>query len=298
MGKRVTDSQADVAFAAIAEPRRPQVLELLIGTAPVEPGRYELIGAYRGEQLVAASGIEFSPGRTANLLGPRFVETLSTGEFTALVQAALDAAWRHDAVLVQALRETDADDETGRLLDAGFRRIADLLYLVSTPESYPENRPPLSVTLRSFDAREPSRLAALIERTYQGTQDCPVLNGVRATDDVVAGYRGVGEFRPENWLIVSDSHRDVGCLLLAEHPAFDQLELVYLGVIPEARGRGLGYALTRQAQWIAREASSGKLVLAVDADNAPALRIYAEAGFQSWDRRSVLVAMRPDSIQR
>jgi ribosomal protein S18 acetylase RimI-like enzyme len=154
------------------------------------------------------------------------------------------------------------------------------------------------VTLQAFDPGQKSRLAELIERTYEGTQDCPVLNGVRTTDDVVAGYRAVGEFRPENWLIASDRERDVACLLLADHPAFDQLELVYLGVIPQARGSGLGYVLTRHAQWMARQAGRGKLVLAVDADNAPALRLYAQAGFQSWDRRSVLVALRPDSIAR
>jgi ribosomal protein S18 acetylase RimI-like enzyme len=76
------------------------------------------------------------------------------------------------------------------------------------------------------------------------------------------------------------------------------MELVYLGVIAQARGRGLGYALTRYAQWMTRQAGRGKLVLAVDADNAKALRLYAEAGFQSWDRRSVLVAFRPDGKAR
>ena len=32
-----------------------------------------------------------------------------------------------------------------------------------------------------------------------------------------------------------------------------------------------------------------RLVLAVDAANEPALRTYAAAGFQAWDRRSVFI---------
>jgi mycothiol synthase len=86
---------------------------------------------------------------------------------------------------------------------------------------------------------------------------------------------------------------DLGCLLLADHPDQRIWELVYMGIVPEARGRGLGLALARQAQWRARQAGAERLVLAVDAANEPALRGYAAAGFITWDRRSVFLKLFP-----
>ena len=72
---------------------------------------------------------------------------------------------------------------------------------------------------------------------------------------------------------------DVGCLLIADWPQNDQWELIYMGVVPEARGRGYGVAVVRQAQWLAGCAGRQRLVLAVDTANEPAMRVYAAAGF-------------------
>ena len=59
--------------------------------------------------------------------------------------------------------------------------------------------------------------------------------------------------------------------------------------MPAARGRGWGLEVVRHAQWLSGQASRNRLILAVDAANEPALRIYAAAGFQSWDQKSVYV---------
>ena len=36
--------------------------------------------------------------------------------------------------------------------------------------------------------------------TYEGTLDCPVLNGLRDMSDVLAGYRSTGHYHPERCL--------------------------------------------------------------------------------------------------
>ncbi len=138
-------------------------------------------------------------------------------------------------------------------------------------------------------------MIALLEKTYEGTLDCPPLDGQQATADVLAGYRETGEFRPELWMFIRDGDADVGCLLLADHPADQQYELVYQGVTPAARGRGLGLFITRHAQWLTAQARRERLVLAVDAANHPAVRIYREAGFGQWDRRFLLMKVLPRS---
>jgi hypothetical protein len=108
-------------------------------------------------------------------------------------------------------------------------------------------------------------------------------------DDVIAGYQATGSFDPARWFLLRHDGSDVGCLLLAEHAANRQWEVAYVGLAPEARGRGWGVATIRQAQWLARRARVGRLLLAVDAANAPAIATYAAAGFSAWDRRTVML---------
>lgn len=62
-------------------------------------------------------------------------------------------------------------------------------------------------------------------------------------------------------------------------------ELVYLGVVPEARGRGIGRALLAQAIRDTAEMGLPQMGLAVDVANQPAVRLYEEAGFKEIRRR-------------
>ena len=73
-------------------------------------------------------------------------------------------------------------------------------------------------------------------------------------DDVIAGYRATGVFRAENWLIVQHDGQDVGVLILADHPQARHWELVYMGLVPEARGCGWGREITQHAQTLAERA--------------------------------------------
>ena len=76
---------------------------------------------------------------------------------------------------------------------------------------------------------------------------------------------------------------------MADHPEQDVVELIYMGVAPSARGHAWGVDITRHGQWLARQAGRRRMVVAVDTANEPALRMYATAGFQGWERRSVYV---------
>jgi ribosomal protein S18 acetylase RimI-like enzyme len=104
---------------------------------------------------------------------------------------------------------------------------------------------------------------------------------------VVDGYAATSPADAALWRLVRYEGADVGCLLLADHPRSRQWELMYTGINPEARGRGFGRMIIRQAQWMARSANCRRIVLAVDRANTPAVDIYESAGFVEWDRRNV-----------
>jgi ribosomal protein S18 acetylase RimI-like enzyme len=175
------------------------------------------------------------------------------------------------------------------LRQARFSHIADLLYLVSVAEQFPSSAPTTELTFQSLEDGDSRRLEYIVERTYIDSFDCPALDGARSITDVLEGYRAAGRLRPELWLVVRLNHVDVGCILLADHHPAPVWELVYMGVTPQLRGRGLGLEITRYAQWLAARESVERLVLAVDAANEPAIAMYAAAGFIAWDRRSVFV---------
>ncbi|MGD0899924.1 MAG: GNAT family N-acetyltransferase [Thermoguttaceae bacterium] len=147
--------------------------------------------------------------------------------------------------------------------------------------------PTTNLEFEPWSAAEHGRLSSIVEATYAETLDCPALDGIRNVEDVLAGYRLTGVFDPRRWLIVRRKGMDVGCLILADFPVQDTWELVYMGVVREARGRGWGRQIARRAQWMAGLSGRLRLVLAVDARNTPALKMYAAAGFQEWDQRSV-----------
>jgi GNAT superfamily N-acetyltransferase len=71
------------------------------------------------------------------------------------------------------------------------------------------------------------------------------------------------------------------------------VELVYFGLVPEARGAGYGEWLIRWAQYVAREAGRERIVLAVDARNQPASDTYLRCGFEEWGRRAVWLRLLP-----
>ena len=104
-------------------------------------------------------------------------------------------------------------------------------------------RPPACDELNfvPYDRNQRGRLMDLVERTYEGTLDCAGLE--RCAADGACDQRLSGDGRVSAGELAVRSQRtaqDVGVLLLADHPQGRHWELMYMGLVPEARGRGWG----------------------------------------------------------
>ena len=265
---------------------------------PADLAHESLFIARRGSKVCGAAWGQRQSGNVAVFWPPQ----LNAGEDQrTAVQLAERVVADLDETSVEMTQVFLADGSPATidvLRQVGFRLLADLLYMSCESHTFPiAEREPCELEFVPYEGTERGRLMRLITETYEGTMDCAALNGVRDIDDVVNGYQATGVFRRENWLFVRDAGRDVGVLLLADHPKGRHWELMYMGLVPEARGRGWGGQIARYAQWLARGANVERIVVAVDAANEPAVTMYRNSGFATWDRRAVYVRFPVDAAR-
>lgn len=280
--------------------RRNQALQLMqLGGARTErlqeaaaAGAIDMQGLFHAQRdgvIVGSAWGQRVPGSLAFCWPPAIIpaEPESTADrLQAAVNQYLDES---GITMSQAMLPVHDLVNAMRLSRMGYVHLADLDYLVSSHGDWAGEYPQGPLSFRAGWWNQKEQLKSVIERTYVDTLDCTQLDKTRSVDDVLTGYRRTGVFRPNWWVLARHQDRDVGCVLLADHPEHEQCELMYLGVVPEQRGNGWGLQLANLAQWTAFQAGRRQLVLAVDDANQPATALYRRAGFDVWDRRSVYV---------
>lgn len=247
-----------------------------------------LFEARRGEQTLGAAMVVVQPGRTALVYQPQLVAEAPAEAAKRLWAAIDDHLRRHEVCLAQEVLPLEATASAANSAAHGFGISVELIYLAAGQETFPHAPPTGALEFRSLESTGEEALCDVLTRTYVGTLDCPEINGVRSSLDTLEGYRASGKFNPRLWGVLYNCAQPVGSVLITPHDG-SSAELVYMGLIPEARGRGLATTLVDWAKRLARQASCTTLSVAVDARNAPALKVYDRAGFQEFDRRLVLL---------
>lgn len=249
-------------------------------------GKDPLAGLLVAKQDSGVQGVvwvQLAPGRTAVVWPP----AVGAAAAADLMRAAAEFLDARGVVLGQILVSPDAPQDAESLAAGGFHRVAELAYLALERKHFPTSGPSSALVFVPAASADPERLGNLLLATYEGTLDCPQLNGLRDVTDILAGYVAQGMFAPERWFFVRHEDRDVGVLLLTAHAEGETWELVYMGIVPDARGHGFGRQIVHFALAQAADAGADRLVLAVDQANAPGLAMYRDAGLVAWDRRTV-----------
>ncbi|EMI40424.1 nourseothricin acetyltransferase [Rhodopirellula sp. SWK7] len=182
-----------------------------------------------------------------------------------------------------------------------------------SPKSNAPTRDRFSIDLEPLDHDDPAKreiFEKLVKQTYIDSLDCPPLERFRTVGDIISGYQTATAYSPDQWYIIHEKstgdsaahHQDarpgVGCLILAQHPGPSPLddgpenpaavvELVYMGIAPEYRGRGYGQQIMQRITEICQRLSAERLILAVDRDNHPAIAAYRAIGMQPLFRETV-----------
>jgi ribosomal protein S18 acetylase RimI-like enzyme len=255
------------------------------------------------------------PGAGAVVWPPQLVgaDDQATVE-DALLNAIVDGLRRGGTKLAQAFLAFDAP--AAALERHGFRRVTEVWYLrrdLRTPPQSGDARntaeadpnsdrlewyvPPSPFrkgggglsrrfNLISYENCNPGAFQQTLMHTYTGSLDAPELNGVRTADETIASLQA-GAPDLERWWLAESDGRPVGVLLLADGLDAQAWEISYVGVVPEARGKGIGQAILERAIDFATSAGRTALTLIVDARNRPALALYNALGFRKYETRQV-----------
>jgi ribosomal protein S18 acetylase RimI-like enzyme len=236
------------------------------------------------------------PGASSHLWPPHVLDgTWRERLEDKLVRAALSWLRQRGAKLAQAILSPAEDAHARPLPRNGLPHTTQLLYLRHILRDTPSVRQPQGLTYEAYSPDRPDEFHRTLLRTYDGTLDCPELDGSREVEEIVLGHQAQGHFDPGRWWLARRGGVPVAVLLLNDLPEWQGWEVAYIGVVPEARRHGVGRALACKALAEAKTARQQALILAVDRRNRPAWQLYREMKFEPFDRREVYLRIfRPD----
>jgi mycothiol synthase len=241
-----------------------------------------IIGAMMLQALPGGMGVVWPPA-VANGCPDR------TAHEDALLAEAM--AWLRDrgARLAQSLLAVEDLPLAEPLRRNGFTHPTRLWYLRHDLELTAELLViPERLSFEAYDDCDRNLFHRTLLHSYDGTRDFPELNNRRPLDEVLAGLKASG-FHPRRWWLARAGGDPAGVVLLGGTD--EDWELLYTGVLPEARRRGFGMELVRKAIIEAEAAAAGALSLSVDARNEPAWRLYRRLNFVVFGAREVFLKM-------
>jgi mycothiol synthase len=252
----------------------------------------DLWAAWVGDRPRATVLLVASPGRTAMLFCAPVASRSEVALQGQVIERACAAQDRTRARIIQSLLDPPQTLERRALERAGFEALATLIYMQRSPQTSATPTPldlGAGLEVRRWRDELRPQFARAVLASYEGTLDCPGLLGMRPIDDVIDGHRGTGQFDPALWFTWWSGDEPAGVMLLSRVRQRGAVELVYLGLSPAWRGRGLARRMMHLGLELAGEAGAAAMVLAVDERNVPALTLYRGLGFRPTARKVAMI---------
>ena len=240
------------------------------------------------------------PGRTVIIMLPNPGELgIAADEQIAITQAGLATLAHRELHYAQVLLEPEAVAKRGLVERVGFQALAPLAYL-ERDVAFPWVDPPPTEAANwvSYDQVAPAEFGDVVLATYEESHDCPELTGLRPIDDILAAHQASGPFDASLWELVQVDGAMAGCLLLSRVVRASLLEIVYMGVLPAWRGRGIGGLILRRALQQSRTFGARRLTVVVDERNTAARRLYESFALVPAGRRHAYFYRWPSPLAR
>ena len=285
----------------VPESRRVEALRhLLEGHSTTAIRRLEASGRIHADCLWAIerpSGMYQSvalalpnAGRTATIVASRPRNRDEIALAARVIKAAKTACQSRPIDLLQSLLSPTDALSLEAFQTASFDFLADLHTLrvqIGAKPKHTQLPDGLCLAAASDDV-----LVDIMNKTYEDTLDCAPLRGKRRTQDILDGHRSGGRVHPELVQILTRNGAPIGCVIVTCGPQ-SVADLAYIGLIPSARGEGLGEVVLRHIMVRAAHRGARSMRLAVDDVNEPARALYGRLGFlPESTQRAVIHSLR------
>ncbi len=177
----------ELALSSDGEPPAKSIIDRAYAEAETTGDEWRglLVARVAPANVVGATLVRHLAGQVSSVAVPQVRSDAPPQTMRRLVAHAVACAEANGSILAQSLVDPDDCRAAATFADEGFHRVADLLYLVWRCEVPPPiARAAGSLQWALYRPEHHARLAALVERTYLGSRDCPQLDGVRAMEDV------------------------------------------------------------------------------------------------------------------
>ena len=178
------------SISVIPANRQTEALELLVSSLPAEAHRQQilaiqsqldsdslqaagLLGWFRGNRLAAVCWLQSQRGRVATLWPPRWSGAEEGAITAALISGALEIVEQNHIVLAQSLLCIDAAGDAAALRDARFSHIADVLYLASLEDCFPQSQGNGQLEFVALPSAGDTRIKARDSAIVRGNQRLP-----------------------------------------------------------------------------------------------------------------------------
>ncbi|MDA0658012.1 MAG: GNAT family N-acetyltransferase [Planctomycetota bacterium] len=166
------------------------------------------------------------------------------------------------------------DDDFRR---SGYSRITHIDYLAGPVEHNQSDSHSESLVFRTLEPND-DRLVRVYSATLIDSHDCRNWHDPRSIQEILLGM-GPSSGQSTYAIATTAQGVDVGCVVMSRHGLQDQVTVEYLGLIPSARGAGIGNELIAYARHTAQAWNCRTLGVYVDVENEPAQRLYGRNQF-------------------
>ena len=251
--------------------------------------RYEIFHIERNGKMIGGAFSMLRPDGTLLTLQPVVVSMEPETTLRFIYETLIGFAVAEHARLVMLLVDFQQSADEALLDEFGFEKISELLNLNAERVVFPIHCPANRLTFRPYKNEQWDKMVTVVEKTYKNTLDFPCLTGLVPVEYILHGYQECHIFDPSLWFFIEFQSQIIGALLLAQIENTEHLELTYLGLTEEFRGKGFSREIVRFSQFIAGQRNDSHLLVAVDSANSPALNTYLHCDFQLHDQKEIHV---------
>ena len=273
-----------------------------------------LLCCSHGANIQAVMTAEFAADGTCWIHGPVInSQACHPQSIRNLVAAVLRIADERDAWLSQSLLNSSSCETAAALRDCGFQTIADIELMMRPIDRMAAASGNAPLETRNYNLRRRDTFCEVLQATWQDSYDCVPLLHARSPQEALESHRHHTDGDPAAglWQLILVDGQPAGVLLMSHLPdeqaSADEstqvlsacgVEIVYMGLAPAFRGRGLSRGLLTCAATTAARFDASFLQLAVDVSNVPALAAYRRAGFLPQQRIACLGRLHPQRATR